>query len=140
MADTAQETTKFTPIEELVIFDFRGKINWNSRFKAADPAEASIDESDPYGPRSFEVIAQVMTFQRREHVTAQAVKAGYSRMLSENLVNYDKMLYQLKMSTGIADGSHQPPPGVLGALGFFGGHHKSIQTIHQTSSKGRRRI
>ncbi|KAL8756600.1 MAG: hypothetical protein Q9199_002829 [Rusavskia elegans] len=140
MSGTAQETTRFTPREELMIFDLRGKINWNSRFKAADPAEASIDESDPHGPRSFEVIAQLMTFQRREHVTAEAVKAGYSRMLSENLVNYDRMLCQLKESTGIADSSPQPPPGVLGALGFFGGHHKSIQTIHQSSSKGRRRI
>ena len=80
-SDTTLVPLKLAPIDELMILNLRGKKNWDSRFSEANPAKATVDESDPQGPVSFGAIAQIMSRGRKDPVTADDIQAAYTQVL-----------------------------------------------------------
>ncbi|KAL9627496.1 MAG: hypothetical protein Q9204_006522, partial [Flavoplaca sp. TL-2023a] len=130
-SDTTLVPVKFTPQEEIVILNLRGKKKWDSRFNEANPAKATVDESDPQGPVSFGAIAQIMSRGRKDPVTAEDIQAAYNQLLKDNLYAFDVVVSKKKRAVEIA--ANNPSETVK----WFGGKHRAMSDIHKQKPKGK---
>ncbi len=130
-SDTTLVPVRFTPQEELIILNLRGKKNWDSRYNEANPAKATVDESDPEGPVSFGAIAQIMSRGRKDPVTGEDIEAAYTQILKDNLVAYDAVVSKKKRAVEIA--ANKPSELVK----WFGGKHRAMSDIHKQKPKGK---
>ena len=133
MSDTTLVPIKLTPNEELKILDLRGKKNWDSRFNKADPAEATIDESDPEGPVAFGAIAQIMSRGRKEKLKAEDIRAAYSQCLDKNRCGYNAVVSRKRKAAGIEVAAKYEPSETMN---WMTGKCRPISDIHKQKPKG----
>ncbi|KAI4271900.1 MAG: hypothetical protein LQ337_005676 [Flavoplaca oasis] len=134
-SDATLVPPKLTPVEELVILNLRGKKNWDSRFKQANPVEATVDESDPQGPVSFGAIAQIMSRERKDPIKAEDIQAAYTQILDDNLIGYDKVVSRKKKAAGVGEAAPAPyKPSAT--MKWVAGQHRAISDIHKQKPKG----
>ncbi|KAL8788993.1 MAG: hypothetical protein Q9213_001402 [Squamulea squamosa] len=103
MSGSNQDSTSFGPAESRLIIEWRGRKDWNSRYRGQEPGETSTDDFDLEGPLSFEVIAQVITKNRNTwaeggpfRIAAEDIEAEYPRLQSTNTVDFDEVMEQLE--------------------------------------------
>ncbi|KAL9005323.1 MAG: hypothetical protein Q9180_009799, partial [Flavoplaca navasiana] len=132
-SDATLVPPEITLKEELKVLHLRGKKNWDSRFNEANPAQATIDESEPQGPVSFGAIAQIMSRGHKDPIKAEDIQAAYNQCLKDNRCEYDEVVSRKKKAAGIGQAVVYEPSGTRRWVAC---KHRAISDIHKQKPKG----